>query len=44
MEKALSPVVVVANEQSRRLAFLNDQPIQRLNLGRLAPTRHIELR
>jgi hypothetical protein len=43
MEKELSSVVVVADEQSRRLGFLNDQPAQRLNFGRLAPTRRIEL-
>jgi hypothetical protein len=44
MENELSSIVVIANEQSHRLGFLNDQPEQRLNLGRLGQTRYNKLR
>jgi len=43
MERALLPVVVVADAQPRRSGFGNDQPAQRLDLGRLALERRIAL-
>jgi hypothetical protein len=43
MEKALSPVVVVADAQPRRSGFGDDPPAQRLDLGRLALARRVAL-
>jgi hypothetical protein len=41
MERVLPPVVVVADAQPRRSGFLNDQPAQHLDLGRLALPRRV---
>jgi hypothetical protein len=43
MERALPEAAVVDDAQPRRLGFLNDQPAQHLDLGRLALPRRVSV-